>query len=206
MDYFVSDLHFGHKNILAMERVQFTSIQEHDEFLFSVLNKTLHKDDVLYNLGDFAVCSKERTLYYLERYAKLPCRKIIILGNHDPYSSLYDKYFDTVSSVPIWYSKRILLSHEPMPVTDGCLNLHGHLHSAYIGRPNYINCNIHELCYQLLKEDDVQKRLQMLPKDSAKFLHEWYAPLYIIEPIPLHEDLVLTGDRHIDIEATLAKH
>ena len=45
----------------------------------------------------------------------------------------YYKLSNVVSDVPIFYNKRILLSHEPLPVTNETINVHGHLHGAYFG-------------------------------------------------------------------------
>ena len=51
MVYFSSDFHLGHKAILKY-RPQFSTIEEHDNAIFSQLEK-LTKRDQLFILGDF---------------------------------------------------------------------------------------------------------------------------------------------------------
>ena len=52
MFYYVSDLHFGHKNILEMCKRPFSSIEEMDEQLVENWNKRVKKNDRVYILGD----------------------------------------------------------------------------------------------------------------------------------------------------------
>lgn len=52
MIYFISDLHFGHEGILRLERDQFKSIEEHDEYIIKKINKQVKITDELWILGD----------------------------------------------------------------------------------------------------------------------------------------------------------
>lgn len=175
MDYFFADSHFGHKNILSFERGdRFLDIQEHDNKIISLLEERLQKQDTLYHLGDFACYENEAC----ERFSYLPCKKILIKGNHDK-GKWIDKYFDKVYDVPVFYTKRIVLSHIPIPVTDGTLNVHGHLHSAYLSLDNYLNVNIHMIDYALVSQKYLLKYLSRLPKDDNRFMKEWYAKYYV---------------------------
>ena len=56
--FFIGDTHFGHDNALRF-RTQFSSIQEHDEFIIERWNKTVHKRDLVYHLGDFSFKQKQ---------------------------------------------------------------------------------------------------------------------------------------------------
>ena len=50
MDYFISDLHFGHVNCLAFDNRPFNTIEEHDEYLIDKWNETVKSDDNVYIL------------------------------------------------------------------------------------------------------------------------------------------------------------
>lgn len=174
MDYFVSDLHLNHAAILGFERYQFKDIKEHNETICKVLKENLRQNDTLYCLGDLGFLDDHMMNFIKE----LPCKKILIKGNHDKFSEKYYRVkmgFDEVYSHPIWHSKRLVLSHYPVPVSPGILNLHGHLHASTIDMKNYVNVNIHMLDYKLLSYKYVMDMIAKLEKDNNKFLEEWYA-------------------------------
>ena len=43
--FFISDLHFGHKNALAYDNRPFTSIEQHDKVLVDNWNSVVNIDD-----------------------------------------------------------------------------------------------------------------------------------------------------------------
>ena len=56
MNFFTSDPHFSHKNIITWGRPQFKTIEEHDEFLVSKFEEWAHKlkhSDKFFVLGDW---------------------------------------------------------------------------------------------------------------------------------------------------------
>ena len=78
--YFTSDLHIGHKNILEYSKRPFESIEEHDEMLVQNWNSIVKPGDLIYCLGDFALCSAERATSIAKR---LMGNKYLVFGNHD---------------------------------------------------------------------------------------------------------------------------
>lgn len=78
--FFTSDLHFGHKNILKYCNRPWNSIKEMDEGLIQNWNNTVGKDDIIFNLGDFAFASNQR---WRELISRLNGKHHLILGNHD---------------------------------------------------------------------------------------------------------------------------
>lgn len=52
------------------------------------------------------------------------------MGNHDAGAANYIKVFDEVYEGPVFLSKKILLSHEPINYPFA-LNIHGHDHSHW---------------------------------------------------------------------------
>lgn len=123
--------------------------------------------------------SKELDKTVRERWKKLPCKKILIRGNHD--QSWVKDLFDETYETPVFYngSRRILLSHEPFPTSPGVLNVHGHLHGAILSLNNHYCISMHMVNYQLLTSKALFRKLGELPKDSIKFMEEWWTPYYV---------------------------
>lgn len=181
MIYFTSDFHFSHSRILSFERWNFTSIQEHDEYVMKMLEEKLGKDDILYFLGDLGWPSED----IVRRIRALECQKYMIVGNHDKKSDIYYKEelgFTEVYNHPLWLSNRIVISHYPVPVEDGVVNIHGHLHGAYLEMKNYINANVHMQDYKLVTMKKVNNLIGRLPKPNRKFLEEWFAEYQVYTP------------------------
>ena len=196
MIYFISDTHFGHSNILSFERTNFKTIEEHDEYILSLLKK-LTAEDVLYHLGDFAFYLSEEVK---KKWLALPCKKILILGNHDLYSFCRN-YFDEVYRQPVFLTKQILLSHEPEKCSSYVLNIHGHLHGSYLDSKNYINANIHMLDYKLYSMKQAEKYIvKNLPPRRFIFGQEWYYDMQVFTN--KKDDLVLDKSGKINVEAT----
>lgn len=143
--YVISDLHLGHKNILKFEpTLRFgDTVDEHDHILLERIRSVCPtKRYLLYILGD--VCMDIERMEWL---AELPCRKILVRGNHDNFKDeVYHKYFESIQGI-IKY-KGFWLSHAPVHPNElrGCKNIHGHVHSNSIRNnykhelnPNYIN-------------------------------------------------------------------
>lgn len=177
MKYFIGDLHLGHKNIIKFERSEFSTIEEHDNHILNILSNKLTKNDTLYVLGDFCFYLSDEIK---EKWKNLPCQKIFVYGNHDKQSEeFYKSLFHIVYKNPVFLNKRVLLSHYPMPVTDGTLNLHGHIHNGIISKKNYLNMNAYNLSYIPFTEKQVLSYLEKLERDSWKYQQEWYKDLEV---------------------------
>ncbi len=162
MEFFVSDLHLGHENILK-ERPMFHTVEEMDEALIANWNKKVHKNDAVYILGDFSYRSKMPVREYLER---LKGKKHLILGNHDSdwlkqaqYEELSAHFVSIDSLITFKRNKlRITLCHYPMlewsgsryASAGGSYLIHGHIHNSkneiydYIqkNQPTALNCGV----------------------------------------------------------------
>lgn len=182
MKYFISDLHFGHNNILKFERTEFETIAEHDQHIIDTINKKVKMTDTLYILGDVGNVDKVR---YLNG------RKILLMGNHDTQSSgVYRAFFSEVYEYPFYFNKRILLSHHPHPVDSGTLNVHGHLHGSHLDSRNHMNLSAAMLNYTPVDENMLNGVAGSLDKDNHAFLEEWYANLYVFDKAEERNDVV----------------
>ena len=98
---------------------------------FDILKRFVHKNDTLVHLGDVGDPK------YFE---KLPGYKVLILGNHDYTAKKFQPYFDEIYEGPLFISRKILLSHEPVYGLNCCFNIHGHDHSVNnIGDDHHLN-------------------------------------------------------------------
>lgn len=193
MIYFTSDFHFGHEIIIELERISFPNINTHDNAIMDILEQ-LSSSDVLYFLGDLGWPDEEIT----KRLKSLACKKYMIIGNHDKYKveSYETNYGFKVYKYPIWISKRVVLSHYPIPVEEGVVNIHGHLHNSILDMENYVNANIHMQQYKLVNEKQIDILLSRLKKPSKKFLEEWYAghQKYSPQEVARRSDIIFSHD------------
>ena len=83
MVYYISDLHFGHQNVIAMDRRPFAGIEEMDAALIRLWNERVTEADEVYILGDFAYRNGYAASWYLRQLAG---RKHLIIGNHDRHT------------------------------------------------------------------------------------------------------------------------
>lgn len=80
MNYFISDLHVGHTNVLSFDNRPFKSIEEHDEALIKNWNSVVGMDDDVYLLGDISWHNATKTI---EIFNRLNGHIHLIKGNHD---------------------------------------------------------------------------------------------------------------------------
>lgn len=134
--FFISDLHFGHKN-MAIKR-GFADETEHDNFIIRKWNDIVEKKDTVWILGDITM--EKSTSYPLLK--QLNGFKKVVLGNHDQPQHVKEllKYVNSVCGM-IKY-KGFILSHCPIHESEMeryYKNIHGHVHEETIKDDRYIN-------------------------------------------------------------------
>lgn len=138
------------------------------------------------------------------QFKNLKVYKIMIMGNHDKESREYymERYgFSEVYYTSYWYTKRIVLSHEPFKVDDGIVNVHGHLHNSYLSLKNYLNVNVFLSKYEPTHLKKITNILSALDKPArVVFLKEWYAPYY--RYLNQRPDIVLNEDMSVNFKET----
>lgn len=136
---FTSDLHFGHENIISMDKRPFVSVDEMNEELIRRWNGKVEPDDTVYILGD--MFWKSYTDNAPNIIKRLNGQKILIKGNHDTFISnrvaaglLSDikDYADITVTLSNGAKQRCILSHYFIPFYSGhrynAIHLHGHTH------------------------------------------------------------------------------
>jgi calcineurin-like phosphoesterase family protein len=171
--HFTADLHFNHKAVIKkMARHGFNSIDEHDEYVISSINKNVKVNDTLYILGD--MCN-------LDYRRHINCRNVIlILGNHDP-KQITKEVKNTFTNVDKQLTVNIdgyvfYLSHYPHAYWDrshyGSYHLYGHCHTKREGTLDNL--------FQGRRSMDVGV-------DNAKKLLDDYRPFTMTEVLKLLE-------------------
>lgn len=175
--YFISDTHFGHKNILKYDNCPHANLEEYNNDIITKWNNTVKDTDIVWFLGDLAMTNNKQVL--TEYISKLNGKKFMIKGNHDnrPTSFYREAGFIECYDHPIILKGFFILSHEPMYMTPDMpyFNIYGHvhIHPAYITktpntmcvcacRHNYTPVRIPAYDTYQKPEDTVNKELEEL--------------------------------------------
>jgi len=139
-NYFTSDLHLGHNNIIKLCNRPFTSLEEMDRTIIQNINNTVYERDTLYIIGDLIYKSSKDPIEYIKQ---IKCKKVLILGNHDTWyhkdPTLYNKYFQEVTQYldRAIDGRRVIMFHYPILEWQGyhsnnCYHIYGHTHSDFL--------------------------------------------------------------------------
>lgn len=134
MNFYISDTHFGHSNIIRYDNRPFDNAEQMDECIIDRWNEVVSDEDTVYILGDFSWHKEKETLEILDRLAG---RKILIKGNHDRVSpQIARRFVKTCDYLEINdEGTRVVMSHYPMPFWNGqfrdSVHLYGHVHNSH---------------------------------------------------------------------------
>lgn len=134
MNLYISDLHFGHKNVILFDHRPFADIEEMDNVLIRLWNSRVSADDDVYIVGDFCYRSDKSPDWYLK---KLRGHKHLIIGNHDSVTLECEQALKYLESVDKMLhvtdgDRQIHLCHFPMAEwygsRHGSWHIYGHIH------------------------------------------------------------------------------
>jgi len=134
MNYYISDMHLGHNNVLRFDNRPFTSVEEMDRTLIEYWNMRVREDDHVYVVGDFSYKSAYAPEYYL---SKLNGHKHLIVGNHDGVimkSPKAQEYFESIAKILRINDegRGVVLCHFPIADWEarhhGSMHVYGHIH------------------------------------------------------------------------------
>ncbi|MDX9865883.1 MAG: hypothetical protein RBT34_13860 [Anaerolineaceae bacterium] len=145
--WIISDTHFFHENI-----GRYCNRPENwQELIIKNWNDRVTPDETVPHLGDFALGKK---INFELLAGSLNGRLFLIQGNHDRLSQTYCEAHGVTllkDSLLVEMEDRVKLifSHRPIvPLKDGWINLHGHIHNvppppegSALG-PNHINMSV----------------------------------------------------------------
>lgn len=171
-DYFTSDTHYGHANIIKYSSRQFASVSEMNDAIVKNINDKVRENDTLYHLGDFAMGGQQNVFEFRSR---IKCKNVVlILGNHDNrkvvntpglFSRVYDLYEYKGGN------RSIVLCHYAMKVWNkahhGYFHLYGHSHGTLPDDPNSLSFDIGVDCHQM-KPLSLQEIEEIMAKKTYK--------------------------------------
>lgn len=129
-DWFWSDTHFGHANIIQYSNRPFKSIEQMNDVLIANFRTWVKPDDTVLWLGDafFGTHDFGKTCL-----AQMWGTHVLVRGNHDrSAAAMAGLGFAAVTDVlTLSIQGRIVrATHKPVPVGRGEVCLHGHTHQA----------------------------------------------------------------------------
>ena len=173
MDFFTSDLHWGHKNIIKFCNRPFKNVHDMNRSLVKNWNSVVTNNDTVYVIGDVFVCNPSTAAKYIK---KLNGRKILIKGNHDHDEKTmlgvgFDEFHRKLDyRMP--NGKNALLQHYPAPsklIKKYDMLIHGHIHIAPKVRENRVNVSCDIWDYTPVSIEEICK----LKLDNKKPVDEW---------------------------------
>ena len=142
--FLIGDCHFGHRNIIKYCNRPFKDVVDMTEKLIKNWNSIVGKNDIVYVVGDFALCGKQKII---EIGNRLNGHKRLILGNHDGASiaTYREAGFEFVYNHSIVLDDFYIISHIPMvgiSVNAPFANVFAHVHDD----PTYKDCSCRSFC------------------------------------------------------------
>lgn len=115
MNYYISDLHLGHKNVIRLDHRPFFDLEQMEETIVMNWNAAVRPDDTVYILGDFCWGKADEWTRILRR---LKGQKVLIRGNHDlrnPPAKVKNLFADICPYKEIDDNgRKVLMCHYPM--------------------------------------------------------------------------------------------
>lgn len=133
--YFISDIHFGHTNVIRLSQRPFESIEEMDKEVIKNWNSRVKEEDTVYILGDFWYKGADNPVNYIRQ---LKGKKILIKGNHDTKAlknQVFLTYFEEIVDMKeiVLDGKHIVMCHYPLLEWNGYFRgsymVYGHIHN-----------------------------------------------------------------------------
>lgn len=133
--FYVSDLHFGHNNVIRYDNRPFASSREMNEAIIKTWNERVKPEDLTYILGDGTWINdptENRNIFN-----RLNGKKILIKGNHDKALMQCKDCFEEIRDYAriIDNKRTVILSHYPIACWDAqfhdSIHLYGHVHNSH---------------------------------------------------------------------------
>lgn len=141
MNFYISDTHFGHGNVIMYDDRPYKDAAEMDEDMIKRWNSVVTDSDTVYILGDFCWSTKGQTI--ADILGKLNGSKVLIKGNHDITKAVMSVQNVTATSKERFSGvhdyleikdngTKLVMCHYPIQlwksISHGVVHLYGHVH------------------------------------------------------------------------------
>jgi calcineurin-like phosphoesterase family protein len=167
----ISDLHFGHANIMEL----MGRPEGYNEMIIDGWNSVVNKHDKVLVLGDVTFVNKVKTKAYFDQ---LKGMKYLVRGNHDGHG---ERWFKDVGFIEIMDGQfkrfknkydeyqTVVFTHRPvLDLPDTWYNIHGHLHgNDHRGEhpsTRHFDVSVEPMNYKPMRIYEVLKELNELNK------------------------------------------
>ena len=156
--YLLSDIHFGHENVLKYSERPFETLEDMHETIMNNVAEVATQGNHLIVLGDCAM-SKGITLSN-DFFRLLPCKTYLVIGNHDLAGAgiLRVEGFDVVTPIMVMEGKpNLFLTHYPIYCVEmpDTINVHGHEHQYPAHTNKHINVSVDQIGFKPVKLRDI---------------------------------------------------
>ena len=133
MNYYISDLHIHHKNVIRFDNRPFADTDLMNAVLVNNWNERITEDDHVYVLGDAFWKNEEESLKILK---ELKGHLHLVRGNHDAVKGRLRFQWESIEDyMEVNDNGRfVILSHYPIPFYRnqhyGAVMLYGHVHNT----------------------------------------------------------------------------
>ena len=170
-NWYTADPHFGDDGVRRFYQRPFASTAAMDEAMIRHAACVAPKDD-FWIIGDFADDSAARRDATIATFDRLPGRKHLVRGNHDP-DWLLDAvpWASTHQIVEVQDGDQLsVLCHYPLLTWNharaGAINLSGHVHVNWAGSANQVNVGVDCWNFAPVSRRDALLRCFQLPENA----------------------------------------
>ncbi len=184
--FFISDLHFGHKYVIAFDKRPFKDVQEMETEMIRRWNAKVSPEDHVFVVGD--MFGKVTTAHAGEIVHTLNGKIHLIRGNHDPKGELFESLFEEVVPskairVRVRGEKQIvIMRHRLLPIfkgnNEGVVQLYGHTHGSavadledrYIHFMNWLGVPMHSFNVGACRMNYEPRTLEEILEEAGELL------------------------------------
>ncbi len=147
-EYFTSDTHFFHNNIIKYCDRPYDTVEEMNEDLINKWNRVVGQSDTVYHIGDLSFAGYDRTKTILER---LNGEIILHIGNHDRRKMVKQLHeegliheYHEVGQYLKSNKHQMWLTHYPMEIgiRPKKWSISGHIHDTPNNAINQVNVGV----------------------------------------------------------------